>query len=938
VKHCPNCKKNYPSSMKYCPEDQTQLTTSTDLEPGMIIREKYEVLSRIGAGGMAEVYRAKHLAFNEMRAIKVVNPKYVDDESFIRRFKREAVVSRKLRHPHAIDVEDLDTTEDGRPFIVMEVVNGPSLRAVIEDHSLGVDRSLEIACQVAEALAAAHRIGITHRDIKPENIILTKDHEGKDFVKVLDFGIAKVKEGALSMAMQSKLTMDNMVVGTPQYMSPEQAEGKIGDDLDGRADIYSLGIMLYEMLTGSLPFQGSSLRQWRDHQLFTVPAPPRLFKPALNIPVGVSNLVMKAVEKKRESRFQSMEEFLHAMRDQQRLLGAPAETYIVPQEKGRGAAATPPGGYVSPRPEQTTPPPRPSSYEPQSTPQRVSPPPQRPSAYEPQSTPQRVSPPPQPVSPPPQPRPYQQSSKPIYIQPNYANSAPGVDQGVMTPPPRVPTPGPQAVPEETDDSRMQKRYPCNADVQVRVAGSAGMPNWGTITEISRSGCYIEMPGPSQVGTALELVLHLGGGELQAHGQVQSYHPPIGMGVMFLEMSNADFQRLHEILETLPPLAAEAATAEHDMIESHTPAPQPVPGPIIPGQRPYQPPRPQPPPVQPVRPAPPRRDMYAAEPAPRSKTGLWIGIGAGAVLLIVILAWILWPKPGPDPDVVIRTDIEHALKSDQASPTLRGANVVVLVNNKIVTLTGQVQSEDDKNAARNIAMKEPGVVDVSNNLSVARPITPTDSELQRDVEAKLKTSQFDDVQKNVKVAVKNKVVTLSGEVGSQNSVDDAATLAGGVAYVASVRNNVQFRPVTTTTTPAIKPDRLQQQRQALAEARGLFNNHKYNQALAKLNGVGDWDPSLTGQLVTLRNEIDAAQHPITVVTTPPVNPNVNRGLAQQALKDGEDLMNKGQYDAAIRKFGEAKKLDPSLSGQAADLTEKALNAKHMEEIWNKTHKQ
>ena len=919
MKHCPTCKKNYPASMKYCPEDQTQLTTSSELEPGMIIRDKYEVLSRIGAGGMAEVYRAKHLAFNEQRAIKVVNPKFVDDESFIRRFKREAVVSRKLRHPHAIDVEDLDTTEDGRPFIVMEVVNGPSLRGVMEDHYLGTERALEIACQVAEALAAAHRIGITHRDIKPENIILTKDHEGKDFVKVLDFGIAKVKEGALSVAMQSKLTLDNMVVGTPQYMSPEQAEGKIGDDLDGRADIYSLGIMLYEMTTGSLPFQGGSLRQWRDHQLFTVPAPPRLFKPALNIPQRVSDLVMKALEKKREQRFQTMEEMLQAMREAQSSLGAVAETFIV-KDKGMGAAA--PSGYQSPPPSYPSPEP-PSSYQS---------PPARPS-YE-----QRPSPPPQQrPSPPPG------TKGPIYIQPNYANSAPGVDQGVMTPPPRVPTPGPQPIPAGDEGSqdrsrRTQKRYPCNADVQVRVAGSSAIPSWGTITEISQSGCYIEMPGPSPMGTMLELVLRVGGGELNAQGQVQSYHPPIGMGVMFVEMNSVDYQRLRQFLDSLPepgaPVSPQEAETGAAMIESHTPAPQPVPGPAFPGQRPYQPPRPQP---QPVAPRPsPRREMFQTDLKPRPKWPIWLGVGLlAAVLAGGLLYWKPWAPSGPT-DETMRADIERTLKSSDASDTLRGSNVVVLVKNHYVTLTGDVQSAEDKTQAQTLAMKESGVTGVANDLNIVQRIARTDKDIQADVDKVLQASANPQLH-DLKSAVKDKVATLSGEVTDPSIAVEALTLARAVNGVNDIKNEIHIKSngqVVNSggggggTTDTAAQNRAKA-RKALGDAQTLYKQGQYNQALAKLNGITQLDPTLANDVRTLNDQIDAALHP-------KVNPNVQ--LAQDALKMGKSLMNQGKYDEAIKSFKRAKELDPNLGPEVAKLTDQAINAKYTEEQWNRTHKQ
>ena len=169
MKHCPVCNNSYPTNFRICPQDNTSLRETNEIEPGMVIRSKYQILEHLGGGGMADVYRVKHLAFNEICAIKVVKARYADDTAFNNRFKGEAVLTRKLRHPNAIAVEDYDTTEDGRPYIVMEFVKGRNLRSVIdEDGALPVKRALSIALQVARALAAAHKLGITHRDIKPD--------------------------------------------------------------------------------------------------------------------------------------------------------------------------------------------------------------------------------------------------------------------------------------------------------------------------------------------------------------------------------------------------------------------------------------------------------------------------------------------------------------------------------------------------------------------------------------------------------------------------------------------------------------------------------------------------------------------------------------------------------------------------------------------------
>ncbi len=332
MKHCPVCSHSYPTNFRVCPQDNTALRETNEIVPGMVIRAKYQILERLGGGGMADVYRAKHLAFNEICAIKVVKASYADDAAFNNRFKGEAVLTRKLRHPNAIAVEDYDTTEDGRPYIVMEFVDGPNLRSVIDkEGALSVSRTLGISLQVARALAAAHKLGITHRDIKPDNILITQDQQGNEAAKVLDFGIAKVKEGAFTMAAYTA-TRKGVVVGTPQYMSPEQARGKVGTEIDSRADIYSLGVVIYEMITGKLPFASDTPMGYCLEHLHTMPVPPREFAAALDIPDGLSKLVMKALEKDREKRFSTIDEMIEALQDPERwaaILQSQAATLVV---------------------------------------------------------------------------------------------------------------------------------------------------------------------------------------------------------------------------------------------------------------------------------------------------------------------------------------------------------------------------------------------------------------------------------------------------------------------------------------------------------------------------------------------------------------------------------------------------------------------------------
>jgi serine/threonine protein kinase len=313
MKYCPSCHKTYPGDYNVCPGDQTPLQSSREFQPGMVIRNKYEILGRIGVGGMGAVYRGRHVTFNELCAIKVVNDSIAGDTNFLQRFQTEAVITRKLRHPNAVRVDDFDYTEDGRPFIVMELVEGRNVGEVLQAQGpFLAPRALRIATQTARALGAAHKLGFVHRDIKPGNIILTVDEQGQEVAKVLDFGIAKLRQ-AVGDA-QSGMTMTGMVVGTPLYMSPEQFMGKkAGGEIDGRSDLYSLGVVLYQMVPARLPFDGDTLYAvMMQHMEGNVRAPHEL-TPELGIPASLSQVILKAIDKSREQRYQTAEEFITAL-------------------------------------------------------------------------------------------------------------------------------------------------------------------------------------------------------------------------------------------------------------------------------------------------------------------------------------------------------------------------------------------------------------------------------------------------------------------------------------------------------------------------------------------------------------------------------------------------------------------------------------------------
>ncbi|MGH9378425.1 MAG: protein kinase domain-containing protein [Terriglobia bacterium] len=296
MKRCPSCEASYPSRFSMCPQDGSKLVESGGWSEGSVIRGKYRILGKVGQGGMGAVYKATHVTFEELRAVKVMNPELLGDALFVKRFKQEAVIARKLDHPNAVRVDDIDESEDGLPFMVMEYIEGQSLKGLIEQHGpLPPARVCSIVRQVASALNAAHRLGMVHRDIKPANIVLIQTPEGEQ-AKVLDFGIAKIKE---SRAGDSGMTLTGtgMVMGTPQYMSPEQALGKRGDQIDGRSDLYSLGVVMYQMLTGTLPFKTDTTMQLLLAHINTPPRPLLEARPDLNISPALARVVMTCLEK-----------------------------------------------------------------------------------------------------------------------------------------------------------------------------------------------------------------------------------------------------------------------------------------------------------------------------------------------------------------------------------------------------------------------------------------------------------------------------------------------------------------------------------------------------------------------------------------------------------------------------------------------------------------
>ena len=354
MKVCTECNSYFPNDTPVCPRDGARLRVSSQLQPNETIRGKYVVLSEIGSGGMATVYRVQHQLFGEIRALKIVNDALAHNDEFLRRFLGEAVVMRKLRHPNIISIDDVDTYDDGRPFIVMEYVDAESLSQIIRRGPLPAQRAIAIAAQVASALEAAHQLNITHRDIKPDNIIVRSNPDGTDTVKVLDFGIATLREGFGRKGL-TVYTQTGMLIGTPQYMSPEQCVGKAEIQIDGRSDIYSLGIVLFQMLTGVLPFSSDTPIGYALCHVNTPPATPEEALPGLKLPAGLSAVLAKALAKDREHRFQTAGQFREALQQCQRpavtLMSAPASTSAAAPRPAMVAAEARPQSSPSFHPE-----------------------------------------------------------------------------------------------------------------------------------------------------------------------------------------------------------------------------------------------------------------------------------------------------------------------------------------------------------------------------------------------------------------------------------------------------------------------------------------------------------------------------------------------------------------------------------------------------------
>jgi serine/threonine protein kinase len=291
------------------------------IEPGTVLAERYRVESTLGEGGMGIVYLAQHIHMRKRFALKVLLAQWLGTPEVVARFEREAVAAAAIEHPNVAAATDFGRLADGSFFLVLEYLEGRTLRSELAAGALDPARALEIARGITLGVGAAHAKGIVHRDLKPENVMLVARDADPDFVKVLDFGIARLE--SVAAANGQMLTNAGAILGTPDYMAPEQV---VGGQIDARADFYALGVMLFEMVTGQAPFRGGAVTLLRQHLLNEVPSLPEDVKQ--RVPASVGALITRLMQKEPAARFATATDLLAAIdaaRDEQ-TGGAPAPT------------------------------------------------------------------------------------------------------------------------------------------------------------------------------------------------------------------------------------------------------------------------------------------------------------------------------------------------------------------------------------------------------------------------------------------------------------------------------------------------------------------------------------------------------------------------------------------------------------------------------------
>ena len=375
MKKCSKCGSGYPETVKVCPIDGTRLEEETvvltappipvphtgDLT-GRTIAARFRIERKLGEGGMGTVYKAEHVKMNRPCAIKILNASALTDPEALPRFTREAQMSSRIDHPHAVTIYDYGESEEGLVYLAMEFVEGETLTDVLaREGKFSLERAAKVARRIGDALDAAHALSIVHRDLKPDNIMLARKGTDTDWVKVLDFGIAKMAE---DKDKRNDLTQAGLIIGTPYYMSPEQVAG---DKLDPRSDVYSFALIVYEMLAGELPFEGQNTQAVMVSRLTMSPKPLRLSNHS--IPPAVEAAVMRGLARERDLRTPTAGQFVAEF--EAAIAGTwpgAAPDAMATHRQGRPdtlsmqpppVTAPPPGGYttpVSPQPRPPVPP------------------------------------------------------------------------------------------------------------------------------------------------------------------------------------------------------------------------------------------------------------------------------------------------------------------------------------------------------------------------------------------------------------------------------------------------------------------------------------------------------------------------------------------------------------------------------------------------------
>ncbi|MFL6248270.1 MAG: serine/threonine protein kinase [Thermoanaerobaculia bacterium] len=310
--NCLKCKQSIDAQYDQCPHCGEKVTNFQRTYSSRLLDGKYQIIDRLGVGGMGEIFKVRHIHLNELRVIKIMRPNVAADDQGLQRFLQEARTSTMIKHKNLAMLYDFAQLEDGSYYMVWEFIDGTNIQKWINEHGpMPARLTVEISVQALNGLEHLHSMGLIHRDISPENIMLSQDHHGKLLVKVIDFGIAKqLGEGESGQG----LTQTGMFLGKLKYASPEQAGFlKEGEHLDPRSDLYSFGILMYEMLAGRAPFQATNPHGYILKHVTEKPLAIAELNPAVTVPPQLEAIIMKSLEKNREQRFATAADFAEAL-------------------------------------------------------------------------------------------------------------------------------------------------------------------------------------------------------------------------------------------------------------------------------------------------------------------------------------------------------------------------------------------------------------------------------------------------------------------------------------------------------------------------------------------------------------------------------------------------------------------------------------------------